>query len=190
MNNMRKLKLQMHISLDGFVSGPEGQLDWIGTIGSDQALGEFMNALLDNSDTMILGRKTAGEIVSHWEDVAGNQPDSPEYPTAQKMVGMRKIAFSKQGSAIDGKNVEMEKGDLVAVVKALKNEAGKDIIVYGGVRFVSALIRHDLIDEYHFLVNPIAIGHGQNIFSDKKSLKLENSVLYNNGVVVNSYNAS
>ncbi|HMI04645.1 MAG TPA: dihydrofolate reductase family protein [Pedobacter sp.] len=185
---MRKLKLQMHISLDGFVSGPEGQLDWIVTIGSDQALGDFINAQLDSTDTMILGRKTAEVIVDVWEDIANNQQDSPEYPTAQRIVRMRKIAFSKQGSAIDGKNIEVENGDLVAVVQALKNGPGKDIIVYGGVQFVSELIRHDLIDEYHFLVNPVAIGHGLEIFSEKKSLKLENSVSYKNGLVVNSYN--
>jgi len=175
------------MSVDGFVAGPEGQLDWIGTIASDQVFADFIVSLVESSDTMILGRKTTEEIVSHWEDVAENQPDSPEYPIAQKIVGMRKIAFSKKHSTIKGKNVEVENGNLVTAVKALKNETGKDIIVYGGVQFVSALIEHNLIDEYHFLVNPVSLGNGLGIFKEKKSLALKKSVRYDSGIVVNTY---
>lgn len=185
--NMRKLKLQMHMSLDGFVAGPEGQLDWIGSFGADQALNDLINALLDSSDTIILGRKTTNEIVSYWENVANNQPDSPEYPVAQKIVQMRKIAFSKQQSSINGKNVEAANGDLVTAVQALKNEPGKDILVYGGAQFVSTLIANDLIDEYYLFINPIAIGSGLKIFKNRKLLKLKKSISYNNGFVMNAY---
>lgn len=184
---MRKLKLQMHMSLDGFVAGPEGQLDWIGTIGSDLPLGEFMGNLLETSDTMILGSKTTNEIVSYWENVAENEPDSPEQPVAQKMVRMRKIAFSKRQSTISGKNVTVENGDIVSAVNQLKNEDGKDIIVYGGAQFVSALIEHDLIDEYNLFINPISLGNGLSIFKEKKYLKLAKSVVYRSGIVVNTY---
>lgn len=184
---MRKLKLQMHMSADGFVAGPERQLDWIGTIGADKALGDLMNALLDSSDTMILGRRTAEEIVSYWENVASNEAGSPEHATAQKMVAMRKVAFSKQPSAVSGKNVEVENGDLVAAVQALKKEPGKDIIVYGGAQFVSALVEHDLIDEYHLFVNPVALGDGLSIFKTKKPLELKGSVPYSSGIIVNTY---
>jgi len=184
---MRKLKLQMHMSLDGFVAGPEGQLDWIGSFGSDQALNDLINALLDSSDTIILGRKTTNEIVNYWENVADNQPDSPEYPVAKKLVQMRKIAFSKQQSVIKGRNVEVENGDLKTAVQALKNEPGKDIIVYGGAQFVSTLIAYDLIDEYHLFINPIAIGDGLKIFKDKKPLKLKKSTPYSNGIILDTY---
>lgn len=184
---MRKLKLQMHISVDGFVSGPEGQLDWIGTIASDQAFGDFMYDQLDSSDTMILGHKTTNEIVGYWEDVADNQPDSPEHTIAQKIVQMRKIAFSKKQPDISGKNVEAENGELVAAVEALKNEPGKDIIVYGGVRFVSDLVSHDLIDEYNLVINPVTLGDGLRIFRDIKPLKFKKSVPFKNGFVVNTY---
>ncbi|HWV70959.1 MAG TPA: dihydrofolate reductase family protein [Pseudosphingobacterium sp.] len=184
---MRKLKLQMHMSLDGFVAGPEGQLDWIGSFGSDQALNDLINALLDSSDTIILGRKTTNEIVNYWENVADNQPDSPEYPVAKKLVQMRKIAFSKQQSVIKGRNVEVENGDLRAAVEALKNKPGKDIIVYGGAQFVSTLIAYDLIDEYHLFINPIAIGDGLKIFKDRKPLKLKKSTSYKNGIILDTY---
>jgi dihydrofolate reductase len=72
-------------------------------------------------------------------------------------------------------------------VKALKNQPGKDIIVYGGAQFASALIANDLVDEFHLYINPVAIGDGLSIFKDKKPLKLEKSVPYSNGIVVNTY---
>ena len=175
------------MSVDGFVAGPEGQLDWIGTIASDQVFADFIVSLVETSDTMILGRKTANEIVNYWEDVAKNQPDSPEHSLAQKIVSIPKIAFSKHQSAVKGKNVKVENGDLATAVKALKNETGKDIIVYGGVQFVSALVEHNLIDEYHFLVNPVSLGNGLGIFKEKKSLALKKSVRYDSGIVVNTY---
>lgn len=184
---MRKLKLEMHMTVDGFVAGPEKQLDWIGNIASDPALGKLMGALLDSCDTMILGHHTTDEIVGYWENVADNQPESPEHTVAQQIVGMRKIAFSKRHSSIKGRNVETENGDLVKAVEALKNEPGKDILVYGGVQFVRDLVVHDLIDEYHLIVNPVSLGNGLRIFLEKKALKLVKSVSFNNGIVVNTY---
>jgi dihydrofolate reductase len=184
---MRKLKLEMHMSVDGFVSGPEKQMDWIGTIASDQALGDFLIEVLDSCDTLILGRKTAIEIVKHWEDVADNQPESPEYPVAQKIVSINKIVFSKKQSEISGKNIKVENGDLVAAVQALKNKPGKDILVYGGVSFVNDLVSHNLIDEYILLINPVSLGKGLGIFADKKSLTLKKSIPFKNGVIINTY---
>ena len=179
------------MSIDGFVAGPEGQLDWVGTIASDQAIGNFFSEMLDSSDTLILGRKTAIEVVSTWEDIANNKPDSPEYPVAKKIVKISKIAFSKSQSEISGKNLKVESGDLVTAIQALKNKPGMDILVYGGVRFVSELISHNLIDEYHLLINPVSLGDGLGIFQDKKSLELIKSVPFKNGIVVNTYvNAS
>ena len=75
---MRKLKLQVQISVDGFVAGPNGELDWM-TPNFDPKLIEFINALTDSSDTILLGRKMTDGFVNYWENVVNNQPDSPEY---------------------------------------------------------------------------------------------------------------
>lgn len=61
-------------------------------------------------------------------------------------------------------NTELPKGDLADEIKKLKDQGGKDIIVYGGNSFVTALIREGLIDEFHLFVNPVALGHGEPIF--------------------------
>ena len=184
---MRKLKLQMQITIDGFVAGPEGQNDWVFASGPDAAGWQRIIELADSCDTLLLGRKMAPDFIKHWENVVDNQPDSREMPLAQRMVNLRKIVFSHTQTTISGRNVKMENGDLVTVVQEIKNEPGKDIMVYGGANFVSSLISHNLIDEYYFLICPVAIGAGLSIFNEKKMLKLESSTPYNNGKVINKY---
>lgn len=185
---MRKLKLQVQMTLDGFVAGPEGQLDWMWITGERDEAG-FRKAieLADSCDTILLGRKMTREFIDHWENVVDNQPDSVEQSLAQRMVNMRKIAFSRTQTAIAGRNLEVENGDLAIVIQALKKEPGKDIMVYGGANFVSSLISQDLIDEYFIIRNPVAIGNGLSIFKEKKQLKLDSSIVYKNGKILNKY---
>jgi dihydrofolate reductase len=180
---MRKLKLQMQMSVDGFVAGPRGQLDWM-RMDMDDKLLEFITHLTDTSDTILLGRKMTEGFISYWESV---EPTSPEYDFARKMVDTPKIVFSKTKKAIKGRNLRVEAGDLAKAVKQLKSAPGKDIIVYGGAEFVSALIAGDLIDELNFFVNPVAIGEGLRIFHGRKRLTLKSSTAYASGIVVNTY---
>jgi dihydrofolate reductase len=185
---MRKLKLQVHMTLDGFVAGPEGQLDWM-WIASERDEAGFSKVieLADSCDTILLGRKMTPGFIAHWENVVDNQPDSPQQTLAQLMVNMRKIVFSRTQISIKGRNLEVENGDLAAAVQALKKESGKDIIVYGGANFVSSLISLNLIDEYFIFRNPVAIGNGLSIFKEQKVLKLDSSTAYKNGKVLNKY---
>jgi len=182
---MRKLKLQMQVTVDGYVAGPEGQLDWM-TFDMDPKLLAFITHLTDTSDTILLGRKMTDGFIKYWEHVL-TQKDSPEYEFAQKMVGLPKVVFSKTLQRVDGKNVRVENGDLAGAVQQLKNRPGKDIVVYGGATFVSSLIEHGLIDEMNFFVNPVAIGNGMRVFKGKRPLKLAGSTAYPCGIVVNSY---
>ena len=180
---MRKLKLQMQITVDGFVAGPEGQNDWM-TWEMDEKLIALVNHLTDTSDTILMGRKMTPGFVTYWESV---KPDSPEYEFAQKMVNMPKIVFSKTVTHMDGKNVSVENGPLVEAVNRLKSQPGKDIIVYGGATFVGSLIENNLIDELNLSVNPIAIGSGMRIFNTRTPLTLKGSTAYGTGEVVNTY---
>lgn len=181
---MRKLKLQMQVTVDGFVAGPEGQLDWMTRIDEDERLIAFINHLTDTSDTILLGRKMTPGFVQYWEGV---KPDSPEYFFARKMVETPKITFSKTLKRVDGKNIRVESGDVGAAVQQLKHATGKDIIVYGGATFVSALIEHDLIDQLNIFVNPVAIGRGMKVFTGRKPLRLTGATAYPSGVVVHTY---
>src|ERR1044072_3884259 len=113
---VRKLKLQVQITVDGYVGGPEGQLDWM-TWNMDDQLTAFINHLTDTSDTILLGRQMTPGFVSHWEAA---KPDSCEYACAQNMVGMQKVVFSMTVDRVEGKNIRVHKGDIVEGVNELK----------------------------------------------------------------------
>src|SRR5216117_3834901 len=112
---------------------------------------------------------------------------SSDLAFARRMVDTPKVVFSKTLTRVEGKNVRVETGDLVQAIKQLKAQRGKDIVVYGGATFVSALIEHDLIDEFNIFVNPVAIGRGMRIFNDRKTLRSTGSTAYPSGVVNNTY---
>src|SRR6185437_2657769 len=166
---MRKLKLQIQMTIDGFVCGPNGELDWMWISGGpDEAALKKIIELADSCDTILLGRKMTREFVDYWENVVDNQPNSPESALAQRMVNMHKIVFSRTQTAISGRNLKVENGDIVAAIQTLKKEPGKDIMVYGGANFVSSLISENLVDEYFIFRSPVAIGNGLSIFKEQK----------------------
>ena len=188
---MRKLKLQMQITLDGFVAGPNGELDWMTSNMEmeDDKLLPYINFLIDSSDTILMGRKMTDEFVNYWTNVVKN-PKSPEYAFAKKMVDTPKVVFTRTLDESRWPNTVLAKGDLVEEVNKLKNRSGKDLLVYGGAGFVSSLIKNDLIDEYHFFVNPVAIGEGMTIFSELGryfKLKQIDATPYESGITVHKY---
>ncbi|HVW13665.1 MAG TPA: dihydrofolate reductase family protein [Mucilaginibacter sp.] len=190
---MRKLKLQMQMTVDGFVAGPNGEQDWVFASGKQdpEALEQIVNFSVDlasGCDTLLVGRKLSqGGFVDYWKNVGENQPDNPWNPFGKLMISHRKIVFSFTGAEISGPNVEVETRDLATVVQELKNQPGKDLLVYGGVEFVSSLVSENLIDEYYLIVNPIAIGSGLSIFKERKLLQLESSMAFKHGKVLNKY---
>lgn len=182
---MRKLRLQVRISVDGFVAGPNGEEDW--DIKSDEKLWQLINELPDSSDTLLLGRKMAEGFVPHFE---GFDPESPKISFARKMVNIQKIIFTKTLGKPFGKNSSLAKGNLDDEIANLKNQNGKDILVYGGAGFVSSLIAGGHIDEFYFFVIPVMINKGMRIFDllgKRQKLSLISATPYECGVTVLRY---
>ena len=185
---MKKLKLQVQITVDGFVGGPNGELDWM-TFNMDEQILDYINFITDASDTILMGRKMTDGFVNYWTGVL-EDPESPEYAFARKMADYPKVVFTKTLEESAWPNTVLAKGDIVEEVNHLKNQQGKDLIVYGGAGFVSSLIKHNLIDEYHLFVNPVAIGGGMTIFSEfggKFRLKQVDATPYECGITVHKY---
>lgn len=187
---MRKLKLQVQMSVDGFVGGPNGELDWM-TWNMDNKLGNYINTITDSSDTIFLGRKMADGFIRHWTNMLSRQGD-PDYAFARKMIDTPKVVFTKTLESSDAMvmgwyNTTLAKGNLADEVNAQKSKEGNDIIVYGGANFVSNLIDENLIDELHLFINPAAIGNGLRIFNQRTKLALRNSTPYECGINVLIY---
>lgn len=186
---MRKLKLQVQMSVDGFVAGPNGEMDWM-VWDTDPEAEAYVNTLTDTSDTILLGRKMTEGFVNYWTDVVDNKPESPEFPFAQKMVNTPKVVFTKTLEESPWDNTVLAKGDLTQEIARLKEQDGKDIIVYGGATFVSTLIKADLIDEFHLCINPVIIGNGMTIFNELdgwQTLTLVKSTSFDCGTVILHY---
>lgn len=181
---MKKLKLQMQMSVDGFVAGPNGELGWMNWDWDDK-LKDFVSDLSDSVDTILMGRKMTDGFVNYWLGVLEN-PESPEYPFARKMIDYPKIVFTRTLSESQWINTTLAH-DLVPDADREKKKGGRDIVVYGGAGFVTNLVKENLIDDYYLFVNPTAIGKGMAIFDQTKGLKLIESLPFECGVVVNHY---
>ena len=185
---MRKLKLQVQISDDSFIAGPKGEMDWM-LWNWDDELKKYVEELTESVDCIVLGRNLAQGFIPHWAAVAAN-PDAPEFTAGKKYTNTHKVVFTKTLGKSEWENTVLAKGDIVDEITQLKKQEGKDIIVYGGATFVSALIKHELIDEFHLFINPTAIGHGMSIFKaldGYQKLGLESSTAFSCGIIVNKY---
>lgn len=185
---MRKLKLQVQISIDGYISGANGEMDWM-VWNWDEELKKYVIGITDTVDCILLGRKLAQGFIPHWAEAA-KKIDDPEAPFAQKMSETAKIVFSKTVQHSDWNNTVVASGNLVEEIAALKNQPGNDMIVYGGGTFVSSVIKHNLIDEYHLFVNPSILGSGMTIFEGSEqrlNLTLSAARAFDCGIAVLCY---
>lgn len=176
------------MTVNGFVGGPNGELDWM-TWDFDDKLSNYIDELTDSSSTILLGRKMTDGFISYWSNVL-TKPDDPEYAFAKKMIDIPKVVFSKTLDKSNWENTTLAKGKLTDEINRLKNQNGKDIIVYGGANFVSNLIKAGLIDEFHLFVNPAAIGSGLRIFEQFNAtlnFKLVKSIPFECGIVLLHY---
>ena len=184
---MRKLKLQVQMTIDGFVAGPNGEMDWMWIGELDNAIYKDVIELADSCDLILLGRNMTTDFIKHWENVLDNHPESIEHPLAQRMVNIQKIVFSNSQSSIKGRNLETKSGDVARIVRELKQQPGKDIMVYGGASFAASLVSQDLVDEFYIFRKPVAIGKGMPIFNKQVVLKYENSTVYTDGTILAKY---
>jgi dihydrofolate reductase len=149
---MRKLKLQMNIALDN---------KW------DSGMSAFSIDNLSNVDCILHGRKTADGFIPYWAEVAGD-PNNSEHKLGRRITDIPNAVFSNTLQVTKWNNTRIITGDIKEQITALKNEKGLNIMVYGGDSFVTSLIEHDLIDELYILINPAAIGNGQQTFNPVK----------------------
>jgi dihydrofolate reductase len=157
---MRRVVLYMMTSVDGFIAGPDGDLDWMISPDPDrQAEGlEQLHAI----DTALIGRGVYDEMVAYWPTASG------EY--ADRINAMPKLVFSRRPEHLTWTNARVVPvdgdTDLVDQVTRLKRQPGKDMVLFGGARLAQAFARWRLVDEYRLCVQPVALGSGRPLFGD------------------------
>ncbi len=196
---MRKLLLQMQLSVDGYVSAANGRSDWMvwgfgeNWTWTDPRLRQYHIDIASSVDSILLSRKMAAEgFIHYWSKVAGNTAN-PLSAFATHIRQAKKIVFSKTLQKATWENSELAKGDLAAEVNRLKALEGKNMIAYGGASFAAALVAARLIDEYHFVINPTIVGDGMRIFDELENtlpLRLVHAQPYDQGMVVLVYAAT
>jgi len=185
---MRRLKLQMQMTVDGYVAGPGGEMDWMALPWTDD-INAYVNDLLKPVDTIVLGRKLAEGFIPYWAGVAADA-QNPEQESGKMFTDTPKVVFSETLQQSKWANTVVARGGIVEEVSALKQQNGGDIYACGGATFVSSLIKHNLFDEYHLFINAAAIGRGMPIFDtldQTLNLTLVRSVAFECGIVVLYY---
>jgi dihydrofolate reductase len=189
-NSKRKLRLQVQMSVDGCIAGPNGEMDWM-VAPSDAGAIKYVSKITESVDTILLGRKMTDVFISSWLNVM-NEPDNPWNAFAKRMIEIPKVVFTKKLDKSEWINTEIAKGDLIEEVNKIKSRNGRDIVVYGGASFDSSLIKEKLIDEFYLFINPVAIGNGMTIFKGLKEIQkfsLIESKVFESGKVLLRYEA-
>ncbi len=187
---MRKIIVSMRVTLDGFIAGLHGEMDWMEEF-FDEELANYESELQKAVDTTLFGRVTYQGFESYWPKVALD-PASPkgmvEY--AQHLNAMRKIVFSKTLARAEWNNSVLVHEIVPEEIIKMKQGPGRDMVIYGSASIVQTLTNLGLIDRYQLLVFPIVLGSGKPLFHDilhKVKLSLASAKTYPSGVVVLSY---
>ena len=179
---MRKLKIQLQLSADGFMAGPDGQMDWANRNWSED-INRYVGDLTRSIDCIVLGRTLAEGFIPYW---AAN----PDQPGAEVFNSTAKVVCSRQLTSSPWPNTTIATGEARATIHALKQTPGGDIICYGGTTLIASLIQHQLVDEFFLFINPTAIGCGATPFQSLTAyqpLTLMDARTFDCGIAVMHY---
>lgn len=193
-SKMRKIVVSEFVTLDGVMQAPGGPEEdtssgfkhggWSFKF-RDEQVPKYKLDELAASDALLLGRKTYDVFAAYWpkaKDVVG---------FADKMNNMAKHVVPTTLKKVDWNNSKLIKTNVAEEVRKLKQQPGKDILVYGSAKLVNTLLQHDLVDELRLMVHPVVLGSGRRLFDDHadtmKVLKLAESKTFPSGIVLLSY---
>jgi dihydrofolate reductase len=182
---MRKVIMQIELTLDGFYAGPNEEFDWF-TL--DPEAWQFSFGLLSQIDSVLLGRKNYEGFASYWPTVATN-PEASETDLAfsRWLDAVPKVVFSKTLDKVEWKNSRLIKDNLAEEVAKLKAQPGKDILIMNSASVAQACIQHGLLDEYWLTMHPVTLGSGLALFKDRVNLKLLSTKVFDSGQVFVHY---
>lgn len=180
----------MHISLDGFVAGPDREMDWIKV---DEEIFDHVAKRISKSDTALYGRITYQMMEDYWP-TAGDKPSATRHDInhAKWYNQAGKIVLSRTMKAVSSSNTLIISDNISDRINEIKQQKGPEILLFGSPTATHALIQLNLIDGYWLFVNPVILGQGIPLFvdiKDKIELKLLTTRQFNCGVTALNYTA-
>jgi dihydrofolate reductase len=183
---MRKIILLIHLSLDGYMAGPNDEMDWI-TYNSD--LERYSHDMTKTADATIFGRRTYYGMESFWPTVPGNPASSPsEIAYANWLNKATKIVLSRTLQGSQWENTVIIHDNAAEEIAKIKGQPGQNILMFGSGEAAQMLMQHNLIDEYRINVNPVVLGKGKPLFGNTRlKLKLLGAQSFPGGVAALRY---
>lgn len=178
----------MHTSLDWFVAWPNGEMNWISI---DDEIFDFVGTMTENADTALYGKVTYEMMQGYWP-TAGDQPNASKHEKehAAWYKKVSKIVLSKTLNEEWLDNTTVISDQIPENINAIKNQTGKNILIFGSPRASHSLLKEGLIDEFYLFVSPILIGKGIPLFpelAEAINLKLIETITFSCGVVALHY---
>lgn len=185
---MRKIISFMHMSLDGFVAGPNGELNWAKV---DEELFEHVGKRISEGDSALYGRVTYEMMENYWPD-AGKKPKATRHDIEHSKWynQVHKIVLSKSMKDANLANTTIISDDLSDSINKIKQQPGENILIFGSPKATHSLMQLNLIDGYWLFVNPIILGQGIPLFADVKDkikLNLAGTRQFTSGVTELDY---
>jgi len=188
---MRKVVLWVGMSLDGFTSGPNENLDWLVPLATTPEPQAFFRKLRQRIDTILVGRVNYEGFHGYWPAVQNDPKASADDRDISRWLDeVPKIVFSRTLREVTWKNARLAKGAPQEEIGALKAKPGKDILIQNSTRLTQSLLALDLVDELNIMVAPVVLGSGRALFSGlKKRIDLGPAELtrFDNGGFVARY---
>lgn len=188
---MKKIISFVHISLDGFVAGPNGEMNWIKV---NEEIFDHVGKRIGQSDTALYGRITYEMMEGYWP-TAGEEPDASKHDIEHSAWYKKahKVVLSNTMKGMELSNTTIISDNLVENINQIKqsNRGGsEDILLFGSPKATHSLMEQNLIDGYWLFVNPIVLGEGIPLFKgiqEKTQLKLISTNVFNCGVTELNY---
>jgi dihydrofolate reductase len=186
---MKKIIMFNLVTLDGYFAGSDGNIDWHIV---DKEFNSFAVGNIDQCDTAIFGRVTYDLFAGFWPNAVNDASmDADDHTIARGLTEMRKIVITHRELSSQWQNTEMWQDLDAAKINELKQQAGKNIVIFGSGTIVKQLTDLGLIDEYQIMIVPVILGSGKSLFegNEQKKLKLTRTKVFSSGNVLLNYTA-